>query len=383
MKKIGFSGTLDPITNGHLWVIGEARALAQTVVVFLSENSLKTPQFTAEERKRIVEESTRAMGWENVEVVIVRGDYTARVAKKHGIDYLIRGIRNTSDFDYENLIQQTNVDVLHGAKTIFVMPPRDLGSVSSSFVRSLQGPVGWHWHMKKFVPPPAYTAWILDWLRKEWMNLWNYPQLNDAAKQACDAAFYWLTGAQSYGGEHRYYHNCDHLVHCLTELRAWAANCQASHAQLTSLKKAFWFHDAVYQSDDDQTDEEASARKWLELDLQAACGLEADEDVAQLIRTTDHFQESAIDHPLKHVMLGIDLSILGQDNDIYDLYAQAIRAEYGQFAESIYRAKRSSALQHLVNKARAGKLYCDPYFANQYNGIAIANMERELQRLGT
>ena len=161
MKEIAFSGTLDPITNGHMWVIGEARALADEVTIFLSENTLKRPQFSAEERKRIVEQSAAERGWDNVRVVIVKSDYTARVAKKRGIDYLIRGIRNTSDFDYENLIQQTNVDVLQGAKTIFVMPPRDLGSVSSGFVRNLQGPVGWHWNMKKFVPRPAYQAWIL------------------------------------------------------------------------------------------------------------------------------------------------------------------------------------------------------------------------------
>lgn len=137
MKKIAFSGTLDPITNGHLWVIQEARALADEVVVFISENPVKKPQFSALERKDIIERSVAECGWDNVSVVIVKGDYTARAAKRHGIEYLVRGIRNTSDFDYENLIQQTNVDVLDGAKTIFVMPPRDLGSVSSSFVLSL------------------------------------------------------------------------------------------------------------------------------------------------------------------------------------------------------------------------------------------------------
>jgi pantetheine-phosphate adenylyltransferase len=155
MKIIGFSGTLDPITNGHMWVIGEARSMADEVLVFLSQNPVKQPQFSAEARKEIIEQSARERGWHNVTVVIVKGDYTARAAKRHGADYLIRGIRTTADFDYENLIQQTNVDVLHGAKTIFVMPPRDLGSVSSSFVKALEGPVGWHWTMKKFVPPPA------------------------------------------------------------------------------------------------------------------------------------------------------------------------------------------------------------------------------------
>ena len=168
MQRIGFSGTLDPITNGHMWVIGEARSIADEVVVFLSENSSKKPKFSAEERKSIIDLSCAEEGWDNVQVVIVKGDYTARAAKKHGADCLIRGIRTTADFDYENLIQQTNVDVLQGAKTIFVMPPRDLGSVSSSFVKALEGPIGWNWIMKKFVPGPAYHAWVLGWLRNEW-----------------------------------------------------------------------------------------------------------------------------------------------------------------------------------------------------------------------
>jgi pantetheine-phosphate adenylyltransferase len=173
MKKIGFSGTLDPITNGHMWVIEEARTMSSEVVVFISENPFKKCQFSAEKRQQIVEQSCVERGWDNVSVIVVRGDYTARAAKKHGVDYLLRGIRNTTDFDYENLLQQANVDVINGTKTVFVMPPRDLGSVSSSFIKGLQGPVGWHWHTKKFIPPAAYKAWIEDWLYQEWRQLWS------------------------------------------------------------------------------------------------------------------------------------------------------------------------------------------------------------------
>ena len=190
MKKIGFSGTLDPITNGHMWVIGEARVLADEVVVLISENPFKKPQFGAALRKQIVEQSVAAQGWDNVSVVLVRGDYTARAAKRMGIDFLIRGIRNTSDFDYENLIQQANVDVLNGAKTLFVMPPRDLGSVSSSFVRGLQGPVGWHWTTQRFMPAPAYRQGRQGVLR-------HFRALADAGTLFRDGYFNALYGEQA------------------------------------------------------------------------------------------------------------------------------------------------------------------------------------------
>ncbi|MFZ4874077.1 pantetheine-phosphate adenylyltransferase [Janthinobacterium sp. Mn2066] len=377
MKKIGFSGTLDPITNGHMWVIGEARSLADEVIVFLSQNPAKKPQFPAEDRKRIIEQSARACGWDNVQVVIVKGDYTARAAKKYGCDYLIRGIRTTADFDYENLIQQTNVDVLAGAKTIFVMPPRDLGSVSSSFVKALEGPVGWNWTMKKFVPAAAYQAWILDWLHKEWDTLWTG---SGEAELALAADWFTrLTGPQAYGGAGRHYHNLDHLVHGLSELRVWADNTGASKRDSAIARKAFWFHDAVYGHDDDAlfSSEEASAQLWLGSGLDAGDNL----DVAQLIRATDHFQGPAIQHPLKDAILGADLTILGQDDDVYDAYTAAIAREYGHVDPARFKEQRSLALQHLCAKAQAGQLFGDDYFSGQYNQRAVENMQREIAGL--
>lgn len=407
MKKIAFSGTLDPITNGHMWVIGEARTMAEEVTVFLSENPFKKPQFGADQRKRVIEESVAQRGWNNVRVLIVKGDYTARAAKQHGIDYLIRGIRSTADFDYENLIQQTNVDVLQGAKTIFVMPPRDLGSVSSSFVKALQGPVGWHWIMKQFVPPPAYQAWIVDWLHKEWEALWPcyaqaaaQAQPQQVSRQVANANkwFEYLIGPESHGAPERHYHNLDHLVHGLTEIRVWGRNINPSAADVDTVRKAFWFHDAVYaHGDGTVSNEEASALQWLGSDLhsdlhsdldsvsvepaESAVPADVAQSVASLIRATDHFQAATITHPLKAVMLGADLAILGQSEAVYTQYMQAIRAEYAHVPLAQYQSSRRKALQHLHAKAQANALYPDAYFAQLYNGQAMVNMAREIAAL--
>ncbi|HEU4843486.1 MAG TPA: pantetheine-phosphate adenylyltransferase [Burkholderiaceae bacterium] len=379
MKKIGFSGTLDPITNGHMWVIGEARSLADEVLVFLSENPAKKPKFSAEERKSIIALSCAEQGWDNVQVVIVKGDYTARAAKKHGADCLIRGIRTTADFDYENLIQQTNVDVLQGAKTIFVMPPRDLGSVSSSFVKALEGPIGWNWIMKKFVPGPAYHAWVLSWLRKEWETLWDYAHADAPAIAHADQWFVRLTGSTAYGGPARHYHNLDHLVHGLCEIRVWAANTGPDPRDVDVIKQAFWFHDAEYGAVHGAvSNEEASVQMWLGSSLCHDMG-----DAAELIRATDHFQEGAINHRLKDIMLSVDLAILGQDEEVYGNYARGIRQEYIHLTEAKYREQRGGALAHLRRKAEAQQLFGNAYFADQYNERAIENMTRELAQLGS
>lgn len=374
MKKIAFSGTLDPITNGHMWVIAEARALADEVIIFISENPNKKPLFPAEDRKLIVEQSVAIQGWNNVSVKIVKGDYTARAAKQDGIDYLIRGIRNTADFDYENLIQQANVDVLQGAKTIFVMPPRDLGSVSSSFVRALSGPVGWHWYVQKFLPTPAYQAWIIDWLHKEWNSLWGIDANNNSR---IESMFEWLIGPESYGAKNRVYHNLDHLVHGLAEITLWGMNTNALKADIDLLKKAFWFHDAVYAlPGNDVSNEEASALLWLSSDLDSA----SNQEVAQLIRATDHFQQKNIVHPLKEIMIGVDLAILGQSNEIYDQYANNIRHEYDYVDELTYRRNRLNVLLYFKDHAERGELFKCPYFANRYNKQAIENFTKEILR---
>lgn len=370
MKKIAFSGSLDPITNGHMWVIGEARELADEVVVFISENASKKPQFTAARRKEIVESSVAAVGWTNVSVMIVRGDYTARAAKRHGINFLIRGIRNTTDFDYENLLQQANVDVLHGSKTLFVMPPRDLGSVSSSFVRGLQGPVGWHWTTARFMPAPAYRAWILDWLRSEWDSLWPHDHVT---------APHWfeqLTGPGAYDGPARAYHNLDHLVHGLSELRAWAANTGASAADTAALKKAFWFHDAVYGgSVDGLSNEEQSARLWIASALDEGA---ARDDVTALIRATEHARPVQVAHRLGNAMMSADVAIFGQPQDVYDAYARSVRVEYAHVDDASYRAGRANILRHFLSQK---VLYADDYFADMYDQQARENLERELAAL--
>jgi predicted metal-dependent HD superfamily phosphohydrolase len=258
------------------------------------------------------------------------------------------------------------------------MPPRDLGSVSSSFVRTLQGPVGWHWNMKKFVPQPAYRAWILDWLRKEWNALWCGDENGATLTPDADKWFQYLTGPSAYGGAERHYHNLDHLVHGLTEIKAWAGRSGADQAEVDILRKAFWFHDAVYGTIDDAlSDEEASARLWLDSGL----GATDTQASADLIRATDHFQSRQIEHPLKHVMLGVDLAILGQDEEIYDNYAAAIRLEYRHVPDDEYRDKRRGALEHLCAKAEAGALFADSDFAERYGDDARGNMQREIVQL--
>lgn len=171
LKRIGFAGTFDPITKGHLWVIGEAEQLADEVIILIAHNQSKQTMFSIEQRKHIIEQSLLEEGFLKSKVEIVYNEYTATYAKQNNIDYLIRGIRSTVDFDYENVLQQANTSVLQGAKTLFVMPPRDLGSVSSSFVKSLIGPKGWQFYVKQFLTESVFDAIAYEWLKHKYKHM--------------------------------------------------------------------------------------------------------------------------------------------------------------------------------------------------------------------
>lgn len=395
---LGFAGTLDPITIGHEYVINEASELAKKVYVFISENPVKKPAVSAVQRKAIVDEVIAERGWTNVESMIIRRDYTARAAKRCGVTRMIRGQRNTMDFDAENLLQQTNVDIIANLKTIFVMPPRDLGSVSSSYVKSLisGSPVGWHWKAQRFVSGPAYRSIRLSWLQSEWDSLWDYDKIDESGnRHRYQHYFELLTGDTMYGSPNRHYHDLDHLVHVLSEINAWYSNAVEpldgaslyNSDDVRKLKMALWFHDAIQGNADHSktSDEEMSAQAWLKAHL---VNFDEAEEVANLIRCTDHLQSNEITHKLKDLLIGADLSILGQEfvnssgeRTDYLKYAANVRLEYGAFSDVEYAAGRARVLRHLVDKASDGVLFNDSYFSELYNDAAILNMSKELQSL--
>ena len=188
-----------------------------------------------------------------------------------------------------------------------------------------------------------------------------------------------LTGEHAYGSAQRAYHGLDHLVHGLTEIRVWGANTGASEADVAILKKAFWFHDAVYGGQHQgQSNEEQSARLWEGAGLDAG---EALTDTAALVRATDHARAYLPRHRLHGAMLGADLAILGQPQDVYQSYARKVRIEYSHVDEASYVAGRKTVLSHFLKLARQRTLYPDAYFSELYNEAARDNLEREIGAL--
>ena len=154
MEKIGFyAGSFDPFTNGHLQIVTKAAKCFDKIIIGLAYNSEKEVRIDKEKMKSAIERTIDELNLKNVEVILYSG-LTAEEAKKHGANILIRGLRNGTDYQYEENIAETNEKVF-GLDTCYFRAG-NMGYVSSSLVMEL-----WNngVNVDKFVP--KYVAEIL------------------------------------------------------------------------------------------------------------------------------------------------------------------------------------------------------------------------------
>ena len=118
MKVAIFPGTFDPLTLGHLDLIKRGSVLFDQLAVAVMTNTAKEPLFTVEERVEQVKRATS--GFDNVTVITTQG-LTVDLMNKIGADYLLRGLRNTNDFQYERDIAAMNQFLDDQVETVFLL----------------------------------------------------------------------------------------------------------------------------------------------------------------------------------------------------------------------------------------------------------------------
>jgi len=140
MSRIGFySGSFDPITNGHTNIIQRALNLVDVLVVGVGVHHGKVPLFSAEERITMIEAEartiTRKRGGE-VRVVTFDG-LVVDAAREHGANVIIRGLRDGTDFDYEMQMAGMNGAMAPGLETVFLAASPDTRHIAASLVRQI------------------------------------------------------------------------------------------------------------------------------------------------------------------------------------------------------------------------------------------------------
>lgn len=135
MKNIAlFPGTFDPITIGHVNVVERALPLFDEIIIGIGHNSNKTTLFEWQQRLEWINEIFK----ENPKVrAEMYEGLTADFCRKLNANFILRGIRNMADFDYEKTIAQMNKLISHKVETVFMMSDPSFSPVSSSVVRDL------------------------------------------------------------------------------------------------------------------------------------------------------------------------------------------------------------------------------------------------------
>lgn len=152
MKRAVYPGSFDPVTYGHLDVIQRSAKLVDELIVGVLQNNQKNPLFSVEERVKILQEATKDMN--NVRIESFVG-LSIDFVHNCNAQFLVRGLRAITDFEYELQMAQTNRIMAKDIDTIFLTTSLEYAYLSSSTVKEVAYYGG---DISKFVPPVVVDA---------------------------------------------------------------------------------------------------------------------------------------------------------------------------------------------------------------------------------
>ena len=133
MKKAVFPGSFDPITIGHLDIVERAFKVFDEIIIAVGDNTNKKYMFPKEKRVEFVKQTF--YNYDNVKIESYDG-LTVDFCRKNNIEFMIRGLRNPADFEFEKSIALTNREMTD-IETIFFLTSPENSFISSSIVRDL------------------------------------------------------------------------------------------------------------------------------------------------------------------------------------------------------------------------------------------------------
>ena len=135
MKRVAlFPGSFDPFTKGHYDIVIRGLKLFDEIIVAIGQNTRKERYFPLE---LMVEKVSQAFVDKGQISVVTYNELTATFVKKYNARFLLRGLRNTTDFEYENSIAQVNRYLNEELESVFLITSPEYAAISSSIIREV------------------------------------------------------------------------------------------------------------------------------------------------------------------------------------------------------------------------------------------------------
>ena len=386
-----FSGSFDPITEGHLDIIKRAVREFQTLIINVGHNNEKEILFPIEVRVEQIKEVIKNLPERQKIIITADSGLTVDIAMAYDADVLIRGIRpGTNDLEVEKKLSIMNsyLAKIRGFSLetkFYNSSDAFMANVSSSSVKKL---FELHQYIAaaRCVPTNVHEALCEHYLRKLWLSLFKTPW---------EASRYWDNLVKAYRG--RPYHNLSHIAYMLNMLQIYLSqnsNCTdfSNHKEHVL---AIFMHDYVYNTDhggnsaiakmkvnDNErmplpySNEMASASIISDMrhDLDSSISVEL---ARGLVMATTHSGDRLNnDYAL---IADLDLSILGTfERRVWKNYNTAIRKEYAVYPDEIYIPERRKVLERF---AESNQIFHTSFFYNRFEEQARKNLEYELSKL--
>lgn len=165
MKKAIYAGSFDPLTNGHLWLIDKSANLFDKLIVAVGDHPNKEYTFNVDDRIAMLKESLAQ--YSNIEIDHFNGEFLVNYANNVDAKYIVRGIRNPNDYEFERTVRHINYDICPDIETMYFIPPRAFGEVSSSLVKGFVNSNGWEDVVKKYVPNVVFEKFLEKFSNKK------------------------------------------------------------------------------------------------------------------------------------------------------------------------------------------------------------------------
>lgn len=195
-----------------------------------------------------------------------------------------------------------------------------------------------------------------------------------AAVDGADAA--WAALDKGYGSVERAYHNWDHIRAMLAGLAIARREAEFASARVDEVRLAVYFHDAIYQADQSDNEEQSAALFRTLAGDKPLIGADGVERTLAMILATKHHAATA--DLATRLMLDLDLAVLGTEADGYRRYASAIRREYAFVAEDAWRVGRTAVLRRFLERDR---IFQSNIFYSRLETQARSNLAWEIGEL--